>query len=73
MNEFKTSPKCPACGQKTLGIYNTAKDLLKKLERKRLLQESENNENENENENGNKNKNKNENEDEDESGDDGEA
>lgn len=38
---YKKSPKCYACGAATSGVFNTAKNMLKKLaEKKKRMQES---------------------------------
>jgi len=35
LEHYKKTPKCFTCGEKTSGIFNTAKDLLKKLEERK--------------------------------------
>ena len=37
--EYRKSTKCAACGEKTLGLFSSAKDLLKKLADKKKRQE----------------------------------
>ncbi len=46
LQNFSKSPKCYACGASTNGIFNTAKNLLQKLEekKKRMAEKGETNE-----------------------------
>ena len=41
LDQYRKTPKCFVCGEKTGGLFNTAKDLIKKLEeRKKRMQEA---------------------------------